>query len=168
MGIQRNAPVVRPANEGDVPIVYRMLRESAAEQGGEENLCVDPVNLLEDGFRRDPPRFQCLIAEIGGQPAGLALYFFVYSTWTSRLAVYLEDLFVIPALRRQGVARALMAKLANIADGAGCLHARWLVMRDNVAAIKFYEDLGAEQALEWSPMRIEHEGLKRLARSDKD
>ena len=168
MGIQRNAPVVRPANEGDVPIIYLMLRESARAQGGEESLCVDPVNLLEDGFRRDPSRFQCLIAEVDGQPAGLALYFFVYSTWTSRLALYLEDLYVIPAARRHGVARALMAELANIAVNAGCLQARWLVLRDNVAAIEFYEGIGAEQASEWSPMRIGHEGLKRLARSDKD
>src|SRR5260370_1780602 len=119
---------MRPALAGDVPAIYRMLRDSAAAQGSVEELCVDPDNLREDGFERTPPRFQCLLAEVDGQPAGLALYFFPYSTWTSRMAVYLEDLYVAPEVRRHGIARLLMTQLAKIAVDVGCLFLRWLVL----------------------------------------
>jgi GNAT superfamily N-acetyltransferase len=155
---------VRLAQQDDVPTIYRMLRESAAAQNGEEDLCVDPNSLREDGFGLAPPRFQCLLAELGRQPAGIALYYFTYSTWTSRTVAYLEDLYVTPGFRRQGVARLLMAELAKIAIGAGCLQVRWLVLRENASATGFYESIGAKLSREWSSMRIERENLKRLAK----
>ena len=155
---------VRLAQQDDVPTIYRMLRESADAQGGEEDLCVDADNLREDGFVLTPPRFQCLLAELGGQPAGMALYSFTYSTWTSRTGVYLEDLYVAPDFRSRGVARLLMVELARIAIGAGCLHMRWLVLRENTVAVRLYESTGAELSQDWSSMRIERENLKRLAK----
>ncbi len=155
---------VRLAQAQDVAAIYRMLRESAAAQGSIEELCVDPENLREDGFERTPPRFQCLLAEVDGQPAGLALYFFPYSTWTSRMAVYLEDLYVAPEFRRHGVARLLMTELAKIAVDAGCLFIRWLVLRENAAALAFYASIGAEVSEGWVSMRLEREHLLRLAK----
>jgi GNAT superfamily N-acetyltransferase len=155
---------VRLAQAEDVPTICRMLRESAAAQGSEEDLCVDPDNLREDGFILTPPRFQCLLAEVGGQPAGIALYCFTYSTWTSRTGAYLEDLYVAPSFRRTGVARSLMAQLAKIAVGAGCLHIQWMVIRENTSAVRFYESIGADLSREWSSMRIERENLTRLAK----
>jgi len=155
---------VRLVHKGDVPVIYQMLCESAAAQGASAELCVTPADLLEDGFRSTPTRFGCLIAEAGDQPAGLALYHRVYSTWTSRSGLYLEDLYVAVPFRRQGVARALMTALANIAVEAGCLHLQWMVLRANTAATRFYESIGAEHVSEWMPMRIEREDLRRLAR----
>jgi ribosomal protein S18 acetylase RimI-like enzyme len=155
---------VRPAQAEDVAAIYRMLRESAAAQGSVEELCVDAENLREDGFERTPPRFRCLLAEVDGQPAGLALCFFPYSTWTSRMAVYLEDLYVAPEFRRHGVARVLMTELAKIAVDAGCLFIRWLVLRENAAALAFYDSIGAEVSEGWASMRLEREHLLRLAK----
>ena len=43
--------------------------------------------------------------DLDARAAGLALYFFNYSTWISRNGLYLEDLYVKPEFRRQGVAR---------------------------------------------------------------
>jgi GNAT superfamily N-acetyltransferase len=100
---------IRHAEPDDALTIYRMLRESAAAQGGEEELCVDPDSLREDGFVLTPPRYCCLLAELDGQSVGIALFNFTYSTWTSRARAYLEDLYVAPKFRRHGVARSLMA-----------------------------------------------------------
>jgi len=156
---------IRAVRAEDVPVLYRMLRESAVEQGGEHKLCANPENLVQDGFESRPPRFQCLLAECGGEAAGIALYFPVYSTWISRTALYLEDLYVTPEFRRRGVARALMQELAAVAQAEGCGFIRWLVLRDNSRAIRFYESLGAQLGENWPSMLIEGDALSALARS---
>jgi GNAT superfamily N-acetyltransferase len=168
-GYLEAAPItVRLAREDDVPVIYRMLRAAAAEQGNENALCVDPDNLLEDGFRTVPPKYQCLIGGLGGHPAGIALYFFTYSTWKSRQWLYLEDLYVDPAFRNKKVARSLMAELARVAIDAGCNHVRWLVLRQNSIAIKFYESIGAKLQPDWCGMSLAGERLNALAGSIRD
>ena len=147
--------VIRAATLSDVPVLFEMLRATAREQGNEGALCVDPVALQEDGFG-PAPRFHALLAECEGRPAGMALYFFTYSTWTSRNGLYLEDLYVAPPFRRLGVARDLMGRLEAIAVGHGCGRLQWLVLRDNASAMRFYEALGATALPEWQVM------LKRL------
>ncbi len=158
---------IRTGNANDVDSIYRMLRDSAIDQGGESELCVTPENLREDGFTREPPRFYSLIAERDGQPAGLALYFLIYSTWNSLSSVYLEDLYVTPALRRLGVANALMAGLAHIAAANGCAQMRWLVLSENARAIQFYESIGAELNDPVIAARIAGEALTRLRSSNR-
>jgi GNAT superfamily N-acetyltransferase len=145
------ATVIRTAVVADVPVLLEMLRATAREQGNEDALCVDTAALREDGFG-SAPRFQALIAERDGQPAGIALYFFTYSTWTSRDGLYLEDLYVAPAFRRLGVARDLMRRLEAIAVERGCGRFQWLVLRDNAPAIRFYEAEGAKALPAWQVM----------------
>jgi len=131
-----------------------MLRESAIAQDAEDQLCVDPGKLLEDGFG-EAKRFDCLMAELDGLPAGIALYFLIYSTWTTRYVLYLEDLYVIAGARRRGVARRLVSELARVAEQLKCGQIRWLVSRNNSAAIRFYESLGAGMGSDWVPMYLE-------------
>lgn len=148
--------VIRAAVADDVPALFEMLRATAREQGHEDELCVDVAALREDGFG-STPRFLALVAECDGQPAGMALYFFNYSTWTSRNGLYLEDLYVAPACRRLGVARDLMQRLEEIAVERGCGRLQWLVLRENAGAVRFYEARGATAQPEWQVM------LKRLS-----
>jgi len=155
---------IRDAVEGDVAVIHRMLRDSAIAQGSEEKLCATPGNLLEDGFGPQP-RFHCLLADLDGAPAGLALYFFIYSTWSSRMSLYLEDLYVDPAARRHGVGRALMQRIAWIALEAGCRQARWVVLEENRAAVNLYEAIGARRQPDWSLMLMEEDALKAFGRS---
>ena len=153
---------IRPAREEDVPIIYSMLRESAIAQGSENDLCANPVNLRQDGFSTEP-RFHCLLAELHGNAAGLILYFFVYSTWTSRKGLYVEDLYVAPPFRRQAVARALMMEVARIAIDSDCRYVQWAVLRSNSPAVRFYGDIGAVALSEWEIMRVSGEQLEQLA-----
>lgn len=145
----------------DLRNVYELLLSSAREQGNEEGLCATEENLIEDGFGANP-RFQVLIAEEDGGVVGLALHFFIYSTWTSRKGLYLEDLYVRPEFRKQGIARELMRELAQIAKQNGCGRMIWLVLRSN-PAVAFYTRLGAAALEEWMPMQMKSAEIESLA-----
>ena len=153
---------IRPAVAGDVPTILALLAKSAEAQGSPSSLCVDAESLLRDGFGPQP-RFHALLAEADGRPAGLALYFFQYSTWISTNGLYLEDLYVEPEFRRRGVARHLMCELARIARDHDCGRFQWLVMRTNESAIRFYESVGAKVAEDWSLMYVLRDGIEHLA-----
>lgn len=98
-----------------------------------------------------------------GAPAGMALYFYNYSTWRSKPGIYLEDLFVRPEHRGKGYGKRLLVELAKevVAMGGGRLE--WSVLKWNEPSIKFYESIGAKAMNEWVGMRVDGAGLDKLA-----
>ena len=72
--------------------------------------------LLQDAFGENK-RFDLLLAEVDGQPAGYAVLFETYSTFLARPKLYLEDLFVAPDARGKGIGRALIEAVYAEADG---------------------------------------------------
>jgi GNAT superfamily N-acetyltransferase len=108
------------------------------------------------------------LAERDGRAVGLALWFLNFSTWTGRPGLYLEDLFVDGSERRSGVARALMAVLAQEAMARGCARMDWAVLDWNSEAMRFYERIGARRVEGWQPWRLDAEGIAKLALTDRD
>jgi GNAT superfamily N-acetyltransferase len=153
---------IRPATAADVPLVLALVRELAAYEREPDAVVATEADLLRDGFG-PTPRFQVLVAEDGGEPAGFAFYFFAYSTWRGRPVLYLEDLFVRPAHRKKGIGLGLMQRLARIAVDEGCARFVWEVLDWNEPAIHFYESLGAEVLRSWLNVRMEGEALAKLA-----
>ena len=154
---------IRPARPDDCALLLSFVRELA-----EYEKQPDEVVATEDDFRRDgfgaQRRFEAVIAERDGEPAGFALWFYNYSTWAGRHGLYLEDLFVRPAHRGQGVGKALLVHLARLAVEQGCARYQWQVLDWNTPSIRFYEGLGARRLPEWVTMRVEGEALAALAR----
>ena len=148
----------REARSSDVDHILDMLQASAMEQGFPNELAVTAEELRADGFGPNP-RFEVILAESGGTPAGMALYFFTYSTWVSRLGLYLEDLYVLPEHRSKGVAQGLMRQLAAIALEHGCHRFQWVVHRGNEKALAMYRSLGAQTLDDWALMSIKGEAL---------
>jgi GNAT superfamily N-acetyltransferase len=103
-------------------------------------------------------------------PVGLALYFHNYSTWRAAPGIYLEDLYVQPDQRGKGYGKALLQALAKevVAIKGGRLE--WSVLKWNEPSIKFYESqaIGAKGMTEWLGMRVDGEGLIKLANSGSD
>ncbi len=153
---------VRPAVPADAPLILALIRELAAYEREPDAVVATEADILRDGFG-ERPRFQVLIAEHGGEAAGFAFYFFTYSTWRGRPCLYLEDLFVRPSLRRNGLGLALLRALAGIAVRERCDRFVWQVLDWNAPAIAFYESLGARPLREWVTMRVEGEAIARLA-----
>jgi GNAT superfamily N-acetyltransferase len=63
------------------------------------------------------------------------------STWMTADTCYLQDLYVAPDARGQGVARALIEAVYNAADASGVGQVYWLTHRSNVAARRVYDRL---------------------------
>jgi GNAT superfamily N-acetyltransferase len=99
-----------------------------------------------------------------GEAAGMALYFYNYSTWRAKAGIYLEDLFVRETSRGKGYGQRLLGELAKecVTMDAGRLE--WSVLKWNTPSIQFYERIGAKALTEWQTMRVEREGLKDLAK----
>ncbi|KAJ1038232.1 hypothetical protein NDA10_003499 [Ustilago hordei] len=96
---------------------------------------------------------------------GMVLYFYSFSTWTSKRSLYLEDLFVIPRLRNKGVGKLLFKALGQIAQQKDCARIDWSVLKWNAPTIAFYEKvLGAKPMDEWKGMRLEQQGIANLSK----
>lgn len=107
---------------------------------------------------------RCILAiSPEGATVGMALYFYNYSTWRSRAGIYLEDLYVRQSERGKGYGKVLLSALAKqvVAMEGGRLD--WSVLKWNEPSIKFYELIGAKAQDEWLGMRVDGEGLNKLA-----
>ena len=109
------------------------------------------------------PRVFCEIAEWQGEPAGFAVWFINFSTFSGRSGIYLEDLFVRPAQRGNGIGKALLAHLARQCVDNGWSRLQWSVLDWNTPSIEFYKSLGAELMDEWSVCRVNGPALTALA-----
>src|SRR5579863_8520998 len=148
-----HALTIRPGKTRDVPTILRMIRGLAEYEKLAHEVRATPTQLKRSGFGRKR-YFRVLIAERGERPVGYALYFFSYSTFLARPALYLEDLFVVPKERGTGAGKGLLRELARIALKEGCERMDCIVLADNTPAIRFYERLGAEFHPEWVPTRL--------------
>lgn len=154
--------ILREATPADVPQILAFIRELAAYEREPDSVLATEADLLRDGFG-PTPRFACLIAEHEGTPADFALYFTSYSTWRGHHGIRLEDIYVTPSKRKQGIGRALLGRLARIAVEQGCPRLEWDVLEWNTPAQAFYQSLGANILTEWRIMRLADESLHRLA-----
>lgn len=153
---------VRRAAPGDVPDILRLIRALAAFEREP-----DAVAATEEGLRAalfgGEPRVFAHVAADAGRIVGIAVWFFNFSTWTGRHGLYLEDLFVEPDARGQGVARALFVTLAREATARDCARIDWAVLDWNEAAQATYRALGGRHCSDWEPWRIDGDALVRLA-----
>jgi GNAT superfamily N-acetyltransferase len=163
---------IRPTTPEDIPEILAFIRELAEYEREPASALATEADLLRDGFT-EPRHFHALIAECDELrsdnrdqitvPAGLALYFYNYSTWRGHAGIYLEDLFVRPQYRGRGVGKALLAEVAAIAVAEGCPRFEWAVLDWNTPALDFYGSLGAERLTEWRIMRVSGGALAALA-----
>jgi GNAT superfamily N-acetyltransferase len=157
---------IRPATPADVPTILNFIRELALYEREPDAVLATEADLLRDGFPAGfgaTPRFRCLIADLNATSVGFALYFTSYSTWLGHHGIRLEDLYVTPAHRKQGIGKALLTALARIAVDEGCPRLEWDVLTWNQPAIDVYEAIGATTQTEWRIMRLTGKALQSLA-----
>lgn len=156
---------VRLAAPEDAERVFAHISELADYEREPEAVATTP-ELLRQQMSADHPPFECLLADVEGEPAGFAMFFHNYSSWTGRRGLYLEDVFIRPDFRRAGVGMALMTRLAKIAVERDCARFEWVVLTWNEMALGFYEKIGAERMEEWRLFRLSGDALQRLAERD--
>ena len=151
-----------PARESDVPVVYSLIQRLA-----EYERLSHELEATEDGIRDamfgEWPIIEVLLAYVGSQVAGYALFFHNFSTFAGRRGLYLEDLFVLPEHRGRGIGKRLLSQLAKLAVERRCARMEWAVLDWNESAIRFYKSLGAVPMDEWTTYRVTGDALDRLA-----
>jgi GNAT superfamily N-acetyltransferase len=145
---------IRAATEQDIPAILSLIRALAEyEKARPEEVPVDETMLRESLFGAKPHAEVLLAGSVTG-PVGFAVFFHNFSTWRGKPGLYLEDLFVQPAMRGQGIGKALLRELARIARQRGCARMEWAVLDWNQPAIAFYKSLGAVPLDEWTIFRL--------------
>lgn len=158
---------IRPATIDDTSLILTLIRGLADYERLSHEAVVTEADIRESLFG-ERPSAEVLVAEVGSEAAGFALFFHNYSTFLGRRGLYLEDLFVFPAYRGQGIGLALMKRLARLAIERQCGRFEWWVLDWNESAIDFYRRLGARAMSDWTVYRLTGEPLARLAREGRD
>ena len=153
---------IRDAEPRDVPLILELVR-ALAEYEKLAHQVVATGEAMARALFGERPHAHALIACWEDRPAGFALYFFNFSTFLARPGLYLEDLFVLPALRGQGMGKALLVELARRARAAECGRMEWAVLDWNTPAIEVYQRLGARRLEEWRTFRLDVPAIAALA-----
>lgn len=149
---------VREATSEDVPAILDLIQQLAVYELEPDAVHNTPQMLHEHLFC-DSPRVFCHVIDdvVEGrvQVVGIAIWFETYSTWEGVHGIWLEDLFVIPAMRGRGYGKRLLLHLADIAVERGYGRYEWTVLDWNTPSIEFYESLGAGPMNGWTTYRLE-------------
>jgi GNAT superfamily N-acetyltransferase len=152
---------VSPATVHDVPVLLDLIRQLAEYEKLSSEVSATEAKLRSSLFGPKPVA-EALIAYIGNEPIGFALFFQTFSTFLAKPSLYLEDLFVVPQRRRRGCGRLLLEHLAGLAVERGCGRFEWAVLDWNTPALDFYRSLGARVMDEWKICRLTGDALLRL------
>ena len=153
---------IRVATEDDVPLILALIRELAEYERLSHEVVATEETLRHSlfGERR---LAETLLAYLGDDLAGFALFFHSFSTFLGRPGIYLEDLYVRPEFRSAGVGRTLLVRIAGLAKERGCGRLEWAVLDWNEPAFSFYKRIGASPVSGWTVYRLTGEALEELA-----
>lgn len=161
---------IRAATEDDVEFLYSMILELAEYEEAGAKVAGTPELLREALFGPDPSG-EALIADVRGEPAGVAIFYRTFSTWECRAGIWLEDLYVREQYRRlagegPGVGEALLRRLAQMTVERGYTRLEWVALDWNTPALSFYRKHGAELMNEWLIHRLTGDSLRAVAEGE--
>ncbi len=151
----------RYAVREDVSLILKYIKDLARYEKL-ENEVVATEEILEE-WLFDKEKAEVIFALEDEKEVGFALFFHNFSTFLGRSGIYLEDLYVMEEYRGKGYGKAILKKLAQIAEERGCGRLEWWCLDWNQSSIDFYLSLGAEPMKDWTVYRIAGETLKKLA-----
>lgn len=156
---------IRPANPDDVTAIFELIKALAEYEKLSHRLTGNRDSLQEHLFGTNP-YVEAIVAESDRLVVGFALFFPNYSTFLTKPGIYLEDLFVLPEYRRQGIAKAMLTYVGKLAIARDVGRLEWSVLDWNQNAIDFYEKMGAKVLPDWRICRVTGDALSNLAAKD--
>ena len=156
---------VRHARAEDTQRIFELIVDLATYERAAEQVRVTVDQLNEALFGVRPAAFALVAETPEREVVGFALYFLNFSTWEGVHGIYLEDLFVDPEHRGQGLGKGLLQSLAAIAVSRGYARFEWSVLDWNQSSIDFYEAVGAVPMTGWTQYRLTGEALAQAATS---
>lgn len=156
----------RFAERKDVSLILYFIKELAEYEKMLDEVVADEKLLEEWIFEKK--KAEVLFALVDGKEAGFALFFHNFSTFLGRAGLYLEDLFVKPEYRGQGIGKRILQELAAIAVERGCGRLEWWCLDWNKPSIDFYLSLGAQPMDEWTVYRISGDTLTDISTENEE
>jgi GNAT superfamily N-acetyltransferase len=162
MSITANDIEIRPATEADAQLLFDLILELAAYEKMADEVVGDAEVLRRSLFEQRAAE-ALLLETADGEAVGYAIFFTTFSTFECRSGIWLEDVYVRPEHRRGGIGRLVMEHLASLALDRGHVRLDWVALEWNEPALNFYEQLGARRLDDWKLLRLEKDGIRRLA-----
>lgn len=153
---------IRRAIARDVPAIFDLIK-ALAEYAKLSHQVTGTVDDLQNHLFGNQVSVEAIVAECEEKLVGFALFFPNYSTFLTKPGIYLEDLFVLPEYRRQGIGKAMLVYLGKLAVKRGAGRLEWSVLDWNQSAIAFYQTMGANVLPDWRICRVTGEALQNLA-----
>lgn len=144
---------IRTAQPADVPAIFNLIK-ALAEYEKLSHLVTGNAETLAQHLFGERPCVEAIAADMEGEVIGFALFFTNYSTFLTQPGIYLEDLFVLPNYRQQGVGKALLSHVIQLAKERGAGRVEWSVLDWNLPAIAFYQKMGATVLPDWRICRV--------------
>ncbi len=154
--------IIRFAEPGDSAVLFELI-QGLAEYEKLSAAVTGNAETLNDHLFGERKYIEAILAEVAGKAVGFALFFHNYSTFLTKPGIYLEDIFVLPEYRRQGIGKALLTKLAKIAVDRNCGRLEWSVLDWNISAQEFYRSMGADILEDWRICRVSETAITKLA-----
>jgi len=157
-----SAVTLRFADRTDAVNLFALI-QALADYENLTDAVVGSAAALADHLFGAAPCIEAIVVEDAKKIVGFALFFTSYSTFKTNPGIYLEDLFVLPDYRGQGVGKALLARLAQIVVERQWKRLNWSVLDWNQPAIAFYRRMGAAIAEDTRICRVTGDDLTQLA-----
>jgi len=155
--------IIRDAQASDSHTLFALI-QGLAEYEKLSAAVIGNAEALKEHLFGSPKYVDAILAELEGKAVGFALFFHNYSTFLTKPGIYLEDIFVSPEYRRQGIGKALLTRVAQIAVERDCGRVEWSVLDWNISAQTFYRNMGADILEDWRICRINGYNLIKLAK----
>jgi GNAT superfamily N-acetyltransferase len=152
---------LRPAVASDCALVLSFVRDLASYEQLMADFHATEEKLMATLFS-ERPCAECLLAFVDDAPAAFAVFYTNYSTFVAKPGLYVEDLFVKSSFRKRGIGRALLARIASLANERGCGRVEWTVLDWNEPAIDFYKTFGAAPLEDWRLCRLAGDALAKF------
>jgi GNAT superfamily N-acetyltransferase len=154
-------PRIRPASEADMDVLFGLILELAEYEKLADKVTGSPAVLRRTLFEQRAA--EALIVELEGEAIGYAIFFTTFSSFECRSGIWIEDIYIRPDRRRDGIGRTVMEHLAALALERGHVRLEWTALDWNEPALRFYEKLGATQLGDWVTHRLDVDGMRRLS-----
>lgn len=155
---------IRNAIETDSNSIHELLMELAAFEK-----ILDSVDATSESTNNalfgNEPSANAIVAIVEEKIVGAAIYFFNYSTFVGKRGLYLEDIYITPEYRGNGIGTKMMIELAKVASINNCGRMEWSVLDWNAKAIEFYNNLGANILKHWKLVRMNETSINKLVQS---
>jgi GNAT superfamily N-acetyltransferase len=153
---------IEKAAPKDVSQIVTLIREFA-EFEKLSDFCEISEDDLHAAIFGDNSFVNCLVAFADNALVGYAMFYPVFKSFRGERSVFLEDLYVSPAMRGQGFGLKMLKEVARAAKQQNCARMDWQALKWNTPAIKFYKNLGARFQDENFDFNLRGAAFERLA-----